>query len=219
MAEKRFTIAGLSDVDAIPVGDSLTWRPVRRHLGIGAFGVNAYTAVEAGEEVVEDHDETGDGAGRHEELYFVASGAATFALDGETVDAPAGTFVFVAEPAVRRHATAAAPDTTVLAIGGRRGEPYEVSPWEYWFAAIPAARAGDYERAVAIVEEGLAARPENASLLYNLACYEALGGRREPALEHVRKAIELDPKLGAVARADTDLDAIREDPGFPAAAT
>ena len=59
--------------------------------GIQAFGINAYTAEKAGDVVVEEHDEKGDGgAGGHEELYVVVSGRARFTLAGESVDAPAG---------------------------------------------------------------------------------------------------------------------------------
>src|SRR3712207_1711218 len=79
------------------------WRPVRHHLGVSAFGTNAYVATEAGEVVIEDHDETDYG---HEELYVVLRGRAEFTLDGETVDARAGTLVFLPDPATRRVAVA-----------------------------------------------------------------------------------------------------------------
>ena len=65
--------------------------PVREHLGIHAFGINAYTPGEDGT-LINEHDESGSG---QEELYIVLDGNATFEVDGETVDAPAGTFVFV----------------------------------------------------------------------------------------------------------------------------
>ena len=63
--------------------------PVREHFGIRAFGVNAYRPGEGGS-LIGEHDETGSG---QEELYVVLDGRATFEIDGETVDAPAGTFV------------------------------------------------------------------------------------------------------------------------------
>jgi tetratricopeptide (TPR) repeat protein len=211
VAERPFESVHLSELDAVPVSETLVWRPVRRRLDIRAFGVNAYTAETAGDEIVEEHDELGTGAGHHEELYFVAAGHARFVLDGEEIDAPAGTFVFVRDPAVRRAARATAPDSTVLALGGKRGEAFEVSPWEHYFAAIPFVRAGDYDAAVAVVEEGLAEHPDNPSLLYNLACFEALGGRREQALAHVRRAFELDPKTREWAETDSDLDSIRKE--------
>jgi tetratricopeptide (TPR) repeat protein len=204
----------ISDLDAIPVGESLTWRPVRRTLGIEAFGVNAYTAANAGDEIVEEHDETGGGAGRHEELYVVLEGHVRFTVGGEEVDGPVGALVFVRDPTVRRGARAVEAPATVLAVGGRVGEPYEVSPWEHYFAAIPAAKAGDWERAVEITSEALPKHADNPAVLYNLGCYEARAGRREEALAHVRRALELDPKYREWARDDEDLDSIRDELGL-----
>ena len=104
--------------------EGLSWRPVRHHLGIGAFGVNAYTAASPGDLVIEPHDEDA-----HEELYVVLSGRATFEVDGEAIDAPAGALVLVTPPS-RRVAHAAAPATTVLVVGGTPGEAFAVSEWE-----------------------------------------------------------------------------------------
>src|SRR5438270_5303550 len=97
-------IIHLNEIDAIPGPGSLTWRPVRMTLDVRAFGCNAYSAAEAGHDVVEPHTE--DSSLAHEELYFVAAGHATFAIDGERYDAPAGTYVFVPDPASHRHAVA-----------------------------------------------------------------------------------------------------------------
>jgi tetratricopeptide (TPR) repeat protein len=216
VGEKPFATVRLEDLDAIRVEETLLWRPVRRTLGIEAFGVNAYTAAKAGDEIVEEHDETGSAAGAHEELYFVAAGRVAFTVAGEEIDAPAGTFVFVRDPAAKRHGVAREPGSTVLAIGGRRGEAFEVSPWEASFAAIPFVQAGDWDHAAEVVSEGLARHPDNASLLYNLACYEAQAGRREEALEHLGSAVEVDPeKVREWSQGDPDLDSIRDDPRFP----
>jgi hypothetical protein len=120
-------------VDEIPnAGESgePVWRPVRHHLGIHAFGINAWTAPEAGDEVIEEHVEAQTSPTRHEELYFVARGRAKFTVDGEEVDAPAGTFVFVPDPGSKRGGVAVEADTLVLAIGAAPGEVYTVSDWE-----------------------------------------------------------------------------------------
>lgn len=217
MGEKPFESVHLDELEATPVvDDELVWLPVRRTLGIEAFGINAYTAAKAGDEIVEEHDETGSGAGRHEELYFVVSGRVAFTVAGEELDAPAGTFVFVRDPAAKRHGVAREAGSTVLAIGGRRGEAYEVSPWEYFFAATPFTKAGEWERAAEVTARGLDRYPDNPPILYNLACFEARAGRREEALEHLRRAFEGDPeKIREWARGDEDLDSIRDDPAFP----
>jgi hypothetical protein len=218
MSARPYETVRLDELDRVPIGEhGLLWRPVRRRLGIEAFGVNAYTAEEAGQEVVEHHDETGSGAGRHEELYVVVRGHARFTLDGDEVDAPAGTFVFVRERSVRRGAFADEPGTTVLALGGRPGEAFQVSPWEYYFAAIPAFRERDYAGGIEIVREGLERYPDNPSVLYTLACFESLDGDSDSALEHLRHAAVHEPKVADWARHDSDLDPIRDDPRFESA--
>lgn len=214
----RFRALHLDDVEPIPaMHGQLLWRPLRATLGVRAFGVNAYTGPAAGDLVVEEHDETGSGAGGHEELYVVVGGRARFTVDGEELDAPAGTCVFLPDPAVVRAAVAAEPNTTVLAIGGAVGEPYRVSPWEYFFRAQPHAEAGDWERAAAVAAEGLEEHPDSASLLYNLACFEARAGRLDDAMGHLRAAASAAPDtVREWAAEDPDLDALRGREGFPA---
>jgi len=187
----------------------MLFRPVRRALGVTAFGVNAFTGVAPGDEVIEPHDEKGAGAGRHEELYVVLTGHAAFEVDGRAIDAPAGTLLLVG-PDEKRSATARAAETTVLVVGGPPGAAGPVSPFEYWYGAQPAIDAGDYERAYEITAEGLAEHPDNTSLNYNLACYAALAGRREDALRHIRVAFEGDPRTREWAKSESDLDSIRE---------
>src|SRR3712207_8448999 len=133
--------------------------------------MNAYTAETVGQDVVEDHTEE---TYRHQEVYFVVQGHATFTVAGEEIDAPAGTFLFIRDPSVRRSAVARETPVTVLAVGGRPGVPFKESGWEYSFAARPALEAGDYDRAVAIASEGLERHGDDAGLVYNVACYEAL---------------------------------------------
>ena len=83
-----------------------------------------------GEVLTSEHSETEEAGTRHEELFYVAQGRATFVVDGEEVDAPAGTFVYVRDPDVHRGAVAREPGTVVFVAGGAPGEAYEVSPWE-----------------------------------------------------------------------------------------
>lgn len=189
--------------------------PIRIPLGIAAFGVNAYGSREAGGYVIEEHDELGAGAGRHEELYVVLAGHARFVVAGEELDAPAGTLVFVRDPAARRAARAVEPDTTVLVVGGTVGKAFQPSPWESWLEALPFYKAGDFDAAAAVLERALALHPDNPNILYNLACCEALGGRREDALEHLARSVERDPRVVTWAASDSDLESIRGDERFP----
>jgi hypothetical protein len=107
----------------------LEWKPVRHHLGIGAFGAGTWHGS-AGVELIEEHTELVDNADEHEELYLVVRGRAVFTVEGEEFDAPAGTLVAVPDPAATRKAVASEDDTAILAIGAPRGRAYEVSPWE-----------------------------------------------------------------------------------------
>src|SRR3954453_2258282 len=209
-----FHVAHLDELERIAVAGTV-YRPVRRALGATAFGVNGYPADGAGDELIEPHDETTAGSAKHEELYVVMTGPASFSVDGQEVDAPAGTLVLV-PPGVQRAAVAAAGDTSVLVIGGPPGAAGPISPFEYWYAATPAYEAGDYARAYEIAAAGLAEHPENGSPDYNLACYAALAGDRDAALRHLRVAVERDPRTREWAHGDTDLDPVRDDPGFPA---
>jgi len=208
-------VVRIEEIEPVPVvGGELQWRPLRRTLGIEAFGINAYTAS-AGELVVEEHDETGAGAGHHEELYVVVTGRATFTVDGEEIDAPVGTCVYLDKPEERRGAQAVEDGTTVLAIGGVRGEAFKVSPWEFAFAGMPAYEAERYDEAKALLLEGLEVHPGNASLLYNLACMEALSGDKDAAFEHLAQAVS-NARFRGFAETDTDLDSLRDDPRFTA---
>jgi hypothetical protein len=201
----------LDDVDGVPVFGTLVWKPVRRELGVTAFGINAYTAAAPGDEVVEDHTEEQLG---HEEVYAVVAGHAVFTVDGEEVDAPAGTLVYLDDPKQRRAAVAREAGTTVLAIGGVPGT-HEVSAWEYLFATLPARDAGDYETARQMLEQSVAEHPELPALHFHLACIEALCGNSERALDELEIAVAAAPRFRDAAQTDEDLDSIRDDPRFP----
>jgi len=200
----------LDEVEGVPVFGTLVWKPVRKTLGVTAFGINAYTAANAGDEVVEDHDETPLG---HEEIYAVVRGHATFTVDGEEVDAPAGTLVFLDYPKQQRAARAVEAGTTVLAIGGFPGT-HEVSAWEYIFPSLPARNAGDWETARAILEAALLEK-DHPAIHYHLGCVEARAGNKERAIEEIVYAVENRPTLRAPAQTDEDLVSIRDDPRFP----
>jgi hypothetical protein len=66
-----------------------------------------------------------------------------------------------------------------------------------------------------MIEAGLEEHPENPSLLYDLACVEALDGEAEAALEHLRRAVELKPEYAKDAQEEEDFASIRAHPDFP----
>jgi tetratricopeptide (TPR) repeat protein len=204
-----YTVAHLDDIDEISDG-RCPWRPVRHHFGIMSFGVNAWTARDAGDRIINEHDESDED---NEELYLVQRGRATFELDGERVDAPAGALVF-ARPGVKRTAFAEEAGTTIVALGGTPGKAYEPDGWEIWAPLNPLYEAGEYAEAADRGRELIEAHPEYAGLLYNLACCESLAGRTADAIEHLRLAIERAERFRSFAAGDSDFDPIRADPAF-----
>ena len=206
-----YAVAQLEEIEEISDG-RCPQRPIRQHFGITSFGINTWTGRDAGDRLINEHDEA-DAGDSQEELYFVQSGRARFELDGERVDAPAGTFVF-ARPGVKRTAFAEEPGTTVVAVGGTPGMPYEVDGWEIWVPLRPLYDSGRYAEAADRGRELAAAHPEYAGLLYNVACCESLAGRTDDAIEHLRLAFERSDRMRAHAAEDSDLDPIRDEPAF-----
>ena len=205
-------IARIEDLERYPISgqDGLTWRPVRRYFDIRAFGVNAYTAEEAGQRVVEEHREEGG----HEELYVVLNGRATFTVEGEEHDAPPGTLVHC-PPGTLRGAVAAEPETTVLGIGAKPGEVFQPSGWEWVFAGVSMLDQGDEEGARREIKAGIAANPGAWQGPYNLACVEARLGNHDEALDQLRRAAELDhDAVTKYAPDDEDFDGLKNDERF-----
>jgi hypothetical protein len=133
MAHGSWRSAHISDIPSLVYEEEpgeADWKPVRIHFGIRAFGTNAYVVRRSGDEVIGKHTETDESGTRHEELYYVVAGHATFTVEGEEVDAPAGTFVYVRDPEANRGAVAREDETMILCFGGTPGEAFAVSPWE-----------------------------------------------------------------------------------------
>lgn len=208
-------VAHLDDLERRGPFDGAWHLHIRKRFDIASFGIGAYVADEPGVEVIEEHEETGSLAGGHEELYLVLRGRATFFVDGDEVDAPPGTLVFVGDPTTRRKATAREPGTTVLAIGGVRGEAFAPAPWESIAPFWEPLSSGDYDGARQILERGLEHYPGNPGIHFNLACVESLAGRRDAAFEHLREAVARgDERMPRLARTDEDLAPLRDDPRF-----
>ena len=130
-ANGKATIAHFDEIPTQPQPDtSADWKPVRHFFGRGSSGASLYVGHADGEVLTSVHSETEEAGTRHEELFYVAQGRATFTVDGEPIDAPAGTFVYVPDPAARRGAVARESGTVVFVAGGTPGETYGVSSWE-----------------------------------------------------------------------------------------
>jgi hypothetical protein len=192
------------------------WIPIRDHFGGTAFGINAYIAQHEGDNVIGDHNESDTG---HEELYLVLNGHVTFTVAGDEIDAPAGTLVFVRDPGAQRKGVASEAGATVIGVGGKPGEAFQISAWEIaspWNSrGMELYREQKYAEAAEAFAEGLAVVPTHYGLRYNLACVRALNGEADAAIEALQVAIENDPSFVELARKDSDLDSIRADPRFP----
>jgi tetratricopeptide (TPR) repeat protein len=189
------------------------WIPIRRHLGVQSFGVNAW-AGDTGAALVGEHEEQATG---HEELYVVVAGRATFTVAGDEIDAPVGTIVFVGDPGVQRGAVATEDGTTILTAGGKPGEAFRVQPWETNSEIFPLFDRGEHAEAKRLLEEALAESPDSAVFHYNMACADAQLGNGDEAIRHLLRSIELSARFREHAQTDSDLDPIRDDPEFPSA--
>ena len=206
MSEQGYTTATIAALDRVG-----GWSPIRRTLGIQAFGVNAWTAKEAGATVIQEHDESSG----HEELYVVISGHAKFTVAGEEIDAPPGALVFVKDPTLKRAAVATEPGTTILTVGAKAGEAFHAMPWEVNADVLPLFGEERYEEAKQLLLDALEQHVGDGGLLYNLACAEARLGETDAALVHLTEAVAKRPDLGEPAREDADLVSLSDDPRFP----
>jgi uncharacterized cupin superfamily protein len=118
-------IEQVDEVPPVKPGWPSTWKSIRHHMGITAFGINAVTK-DAGNVLIPAHDETASG---QQEVYFVHAGEVAATLDGERVMVTAGGVIGV-EPGVTRTLEATASPTTVVCVGGTPGRAYEIGDWE-----------------------------------------------------------------------------------------
>jgi quercetin dioxygenase-like cupin family protein len=197
-------------LDIATIKNATGWSPIRRELDVQAFGINAWSGDE-GASLVGEHNEQSSG---HEEVYIVIAGSALFTVDGEDTVAPAGTVVFVRDPAQERKAVAAEDGTTIVSVGGKAGEAYEPLVWEVNGMVFELFARGQIEEAKRMVTDALGRFEDRAALLYNLACCEARLGEIEPALGHLEEALAVRASLNELARGDSDLDALRGEARF-----
>jgi tetratricopeptide (TPR) repeat protein len=212
-----YSVAQLGELEPAPrlapgaTDDGKNRFDVRRNLGIEAFGVQAFSAP-SGVLIINEHDEMFLAEDGQEELYIVTSGAATFEIDGETVEAPTGALINV-QPAAKRKATATEDGTTILVVGATRGKPYEPMPEEAG-EALTAYGKGDYEEALAKQLIAAEKQPNNPVVHFNVGCFAARSGHDDQAIEALQRAVAINSHIKELMASDEDLDSIREDPRF-----
>src|SRR5262245_55868864 len=215
--ENSYVLAKVDELEPAPriapgaTDDGRKRFDVRRRLDITGFGVSAFSAP-TGVKVIGEHDEMRLGEPGQQELYIVLSGAATFEIDGEAVEAPTGALVHV-QPTAKRTATATEDGTTILVVGGTPGQPYEPSPEEA-AEAFAAYNAGDYEEAIAEQLVVVEKQPGNPIAHFNAGCFAARAGRPDEAIQHLERSIEINDRIRELIATDEDLDSLREDTRF-----
>ncbi len=128
------------------------------------------------------------------------------------------------------------PDLVVVAVGAfadpafpppsEAGYDARRHPWiglpegisrpgiDLWAPAKPLYEAGRFDEAAALGRAILAEHPDEGGVAYNVACCECLAGRPGEALPFLEQAIAWWDGFRDLARRDTDLDALRDDPRF-----
>ena len=218
--EKGYVFTTLDDIEPSPLttpgaaDDGRQRLDVRSRFDITSFGVQAFRAPSEVVVINEHHELTFLEENRQEELYIVLNGAATFEIDGETVEAAAGSLVLV-QPAAKRRAISKDDGTTILVVGGTPGKAYEPTPIEAT-EAFAASEKGDYETALAKERVVVEKRPDDPVAIFNAGCFAALAGHSDEAIEYLQRAIAINERIKELVRTDEDLDSIREDPRFDA---
>jgi len=206
-----YVIVDLNEIEAYPYhqrgGQKLL--PIQRLTNFRPAGMNGWIG-DAGEELVPEHAEDSD----NEELYVVVQGRATFTVDGNSFDAPAGTLVH-ALPGELRSAKSEEPRTIIVAVGATVGQPFANPGWTSFVVSDALRREGRIDEARVAVGEMLALHPDAWHAPYNAACFESLAGNPDAAFDYLRRAKEMDPEaIKSYLEGDADLDPIRDDPRF-----
>ena len=83
--------------------------------------------------------------------------------------------------------------------------------------AVEAYRQGDYAKALELIRKAHDVDPGDSVVLYNLACFNAINGNPEKAIDWLEKAVAGGFNNPDLIGGDSDLDSIRENPRFDAA--
>lgn len=123
----------------------------------------------------------------------------------------AGSFVALGRPAdanaVRRHGIRLAEEHLRLNPGDARA---------LYMGANGLVALGERDRGLEWADRALAIDPEEAMLLYNIACIKSMALAKEQALDCLERSVRAGLTLRGWLLHDTDLDPIRDDPRFEA---
>jgi quercetin dioxygenase-like cupin family protein len=204
-----YTILDLGELEAFPYhqrgGQKVL--PIERTLDYRAAGINGWTG-DPGEPLVPEHmEDSGE-----EELYVVVRGRASFTVDGQHIDAPAGTLIHVLSGETRA-AVSEEAGTIIVVIGGTIGEARDPNGWTSFVVADALRREGRIDEARAAIREPIELFPDAWHAPYNAACFEALAGDADAAFAYLQDALRVDTQaVRKFAATDDDLDSLHDDP-------
>lgn len=213
MAGKPVRVASVLDDDTVTTVGNLEWLPLRRELGVEAFGINAFRAAKAGDPVIEEHVESPG----QEEAYLVVAGSAQISVGEESITAPVGTIVFVPDPTLERSGEALEDNTVVVALGGWPDQAYHSLPWEPIYLAMEAMRRGNWAEGAETLEHEAGEHRDTAVINYRLACCHARLGEADLALSELSRAIEINPGMRERAQADDHFASLLSHESWPSA--
>jgi len=208
---KPVRVASVLDDDTVTTVGNLEWFPLRRELGVEAFGINAFRAAKAGDPVIEEHVESPG----QEEAYLVVAGSAQISVGEESITAPVGTIVFVPDPTLQRSGEALEDNTVVVALGGWPDQAYHSLPWEPIYLAMEAMRRGNWAEAAETLEREAGEHRDSAIINYRLACCHARLGETGLALDELKRAIEINPGMRERAQSDDHFASLRDHAAWP----
>jgi tetratricopeptide (TPR) repeat protein len=110
---------------------------------------------------------------------------------------------------VERYEEAIAPLTQAVQADGENIHIWLALGWCY-------KRTGRIEMAIGALEKALLADPNEALLHYNLACYLSLARQKDGALDHLSRALSIEPRYRELIEAEADFAPLRSDPDFQA---
>ena len=165
---------------------ALSGGPRRRRIGVEAFGSNAWTGAKAGDRVVEEHKEE-DG---HEELYFVASGRATFTLGDEEIDAPPAPWSSRRrEPSAERSPPSRHDRRRLRGQAGRTARDLGVGGHLRRLRVLETRRRGARAQG-----DRVCARAGHVAVALPRRVLREPDRQPDRGLEHLQRAVELDAK-------------------------
>ena len=204
----RYAVAHLDEIDEISDGRCPS-RPIRYHFGITSFGINAWTGHQAGDRIINEHDEVERGTGKRSSISSNAAARGS-SLTASRVDAPADRWSSSAPASSARRSPRSRDDDHCPWRHAREGIRAPAS--RSGRHSLPSTQAGEYAEAADRGQELIKAHPEYPAALQRRVLREPCGTSAD-AIEHLRSRSTCR-RFRSLAADDSDFDPTRNDPTF-----